>query len=242
MRILVLSDIHANYPALEAVLASAGTVDATWCLGDLVGYGPHPNECINRISSLSNLTCLLGNHDAAVTDSRNIDKFNDEAGHAIYWTRRNVTDPNLEYLSHLSETATTDWVTMAHGSPRNPTWEYLIDPLTAMINFAFFDTQLALVGHSHLPLAFIADEEGDKIDRQLLKADEVLQLKTRAILNPGSVGQPRDHDPRASYGILDPDAQTWTLHRVKYDIKTTQTALKKAGLPAKLSSRLTEGW
>jgi predicted phosphodiesterase len=242
MRILVISDIHANYPALEAVLSAAVTVDAVWCLGDLVGYGPHPNECVERIAALPNLTCLLGNHDAAVTDSRNIEKFNDEAGHAIYWTRRKLTDANLEYLSHLSEMVTTDWVTLAHGSPRNPTWEYLIDPVTAMINFAFFDTQIALVGHSHLPLAFTVDKKNDKVDRRLLKSGEMVKLETRAILNPGSVGQPRDHDPRASFAILDPEALTWELNRVKYDYKITQEALKKSGLPVKLASRLAEGW
>jgi len=224
MRILVISDIHANFPALEAVLSAAVTADAVWCLGDLVGYGPHPNECIERIASLPNLTCLTGNHDAAVSDSRNIDKFNDEAGHAIYWTRRNLTDANMEYLAKLSEMVTTDWVTLAHGSPRNPTWEYIIDPVTAMINFAFFDTQIALVGHSHLPLAFLVDKTNDKIDRKLMKAGDVTHLENRAILNPGSVGQPRDHDPRASFGILDPEAMTWELNRVEYDFKITQAA------------------
>jgi predicted phosphodiesterase len=242
MRILVISDIHANFPALEAVLSSAVTVDAVWCLGDLVGYGPHPNECIERIASLPNLTCLLGNHDAAVSDSRNIEKFNDEAGHAIYWTRRNLSDANLDYLSKLPEMVATDWVTLAHGSPRNPTWEYIIDPMTAMINFAFFDTQIALVGHSHLPVAFIADKEADNINRILVKPGEIMHIDTRVILNPGSVGQPRDHDPRASYGILDPEEQTWELFRVEYDFKITQADLKKAGLPAKLASRLAEGW
>lgn len=242
MRILVISDIHANFPALEAVLSAAVTVDAVWCLGDLVGYGPHPNECIERIASLPNLTCLTGNHDAAVSDSRNIDKFNDEAGHAIYWTRRNLSDSNMEYLAKLSEMVETDWVTLAHGSPRNPTWEYIIDPVTAMINFAFFDTQIALVGHSHLPLTFLVDKTNDKIDRKLMKAGDVIHLENRAILNPGSVGQPRDHDPRASFGILDPEAMTWELNRVEYDYKITQAALKKAGLPAKLASRLGEGW
>ncbi len=242
MRILVISDIHGNFPALEAVMASVVTVDAVWCLGDLVGYGPFPNECIERIASLPNLTCLLGNHDAAVLDSRNIEKFNDEAGHVIYWTRRVLSDANLEYLSKLPEIVTTDWVTLAHGSPRNPTWEYLIDQLTAMINFAFFDTQLALVGHSHLPLSFVVDKDGETVQRTILKANEILKIETRAILNPGSVGQPRDHDNRASYGILDPEEMTWQIHRVEYDIKTTQTALKKAGLPAKFSTRLIEGW
>jgi predicted phosphodiesterase len=242
MRILVISDIHSNYPALEKVLASAVTVDAVWCLGDLVGYGPFPNECIERIAALPNLTCLLGNHDAAVSTSRDIERFNDEASHAIYWTKREITQENLKYLSGLPETATTDWVTMAHGSPREPTWEYIIDQMSAMINFAFFDTQLALVGHSHLPLVFTVAEDGKSVTRSMLQPGKPLKIETRCILNPGSVGQPRDHDPRASYGILDPEAQTWEIYRVNYNIKKTQTAIEKAGLPDKLCKRLAEGW
>jgi predicted phosphodiesterase len=242
MRILVISDIHANYSALEAVLASAVTVDAVWCLGDLVGYGPFPNECIERIASLPNLTCLLGNHDAAVVDSRDIDRFNDEASHVIYWTKREITRENQDYLSKLPEIVTTDWVTLAHGSPRSPTWEYLIDQMTAMVNFAFFETQLALVGHSHLPLAFTVNPSGDSVTRAILLPGVVQKIETRCIFNPGSVGQPRDHDPRASYGILDPEEQTWEIHRVAYDIKATQKAIEKAGLPEKLCKRLAEGW
>lgn len=242
MRILVISDIHGNYPALEAVLASAVTVDAVWCLGDLVGYGPFPNECIERIAALPNLTCLLGNHDAAVVTSRDIDRFNDEASHVIYWTKREITRENEAYLAKLPEIVTTNWVTMAHGSPRQPTWEYLIDQMSALVNFAFFDTQIALVGHSHLPLAFTVNEKGDSVTRTMVQASEPQKIVTRCIFNPGSVGQPRDHDPRASYGILDPEEQTWEIRRVKYDIKTTQKAIQKAGLPEKLCKRLGEGW
>ena len=242
MRILVISDIHANYPALEAVLASVVTVDAVWCLGDLVGYGPFPNECIDRVATLPNLTCIMGNHDSAVVDNRNIEKFNDEASHSIYWTKRVITDNNLEYLKSLPEMVATDWVTMAHGSPRIPTWEYLIDPLTALVNFAFFETQIALVGHSHLPLAFVVDKEGQNINRMMLQPGTVFKIETRAIFNPGSVGQPRDHDPRASYGILDPEEQTWEIKRIPYNIETTQKAIEKAGLPKKSSNRLAEGW
>jgi diadenosine tetraphosphatase ApaH/serine/threonine PP2A family protein phosphatase len=242
MRILVISDIHANYPALEAVLASVVTVDAVWCLGDLVGYGPFPNECIERVAELPNLSCLMGNHDSAIADNANIDKFNDEASNAIYWTKRVITDKNLAFLRSLPETVKTDWVTMAHGSPRMPTWEYLIDPLTALVNFAFFETQVALVGHSHLPLAFIVDKEGQNINRTICSPGNPIKIETRAIFNPGSVGQPRDHDPRAAYGILDPEEQTWEIKRVPYNIETTQKAIEKAGLPMKLSVRLAEGW
>jgi len=242
MRILVVSDIHGNYPALEAVLASSITVDAVWCLGDLVGYGPFPNECIERVSTLPNLTCLMGNHDAAVVNSQDIDRLNEEASHIIYWTKREISRENQEFLSHLPETVTTIWATLAHGSPRSPTWEYVIDQMTALVNFAYFDTQLALVGHSHLPLAFVVNPDGEKITRTLLQPGTILNIESRAILNPGSVGQPRDHDPRASYGILDPEAKTWEIHRVAYDIKKTQAAVKKAGLPNKLCKRLAEGW
>lgn len=242
MRILVISDIHSNYPALEAVLASAITVDAVWCLGDLVGYGPFPNECIERVAALPNLTCLIGNHDAAVINERDINRFNDEASQAIYWTRRMITPDNLAYLAKLPETAATNWVTMTHGSPRMPTWEYIIDQMTALLNFTFFNTQLALVGHSHLPLAFLLDSTGKNIARTLLQSGKVLTIENRCILNPGSVGQPRDHDPRAAYAILDPDAKTWEIHRVKYNIKKTQAAIEKSGLPVKLCKRLAEGW
>ena len=242
MRILVISDVHGNYPALEAVLASVVTVDAVWCLGDLVGYGPFPNQCIERISTLPNLTCVLGNHDAAVVDGRDIDRFNDEASHVIYWTKREITRENQAYLAKLPETVTTNWVTLIHGSPRMPIWEYLIDQMTAMINFAYFDTQLALVGHSHLPLAFVVNEKGDSVDRAMIQPGQVQKIESRCIFNPGSVGQPRDHDPRASYGILDPEAQTWEIHRVPYEVKKTQSAIIKAGLPEKLCKRLAEGW
>jgi predicted phosphodiesterase len=242
MRILVISDIHGNYPALEAVMASVVTVDAVWCLGDLVGYGPFPNECIERIAPLPNLTCIKGNHDAALVNSRDIDRFNDEASHVIYWTKREISMENLAFLSKLPETVSTDYVTLAHGSPRMPTWEYIIDTMAAMVNFAFFDTQLALVGHSHLPVTFTVAEDGITVVAGMAKAGEVSKIKGRAILNPGSVGQPRDHDPRAAYGILDPEEGTWQVKRVKYDVAATQKAIQKAGLPEKLCKRLGEGW
>ena len=242
MRILVISDIHGNYPALEAVMASVVTVDAVWCLGDLVGYGPFPNECIERIASLPNLTCIKGNHDAALVNSRDIERFNDEASHVIYWTKREISLENLAFLSKLPETVSTDYVTLAHGSPRMPTWEYIIDPMAAMVNFAFFDTQLALVGHSHLPVSFTVAADGITVVAGMAKAGEVTKINSRAILNPGSVGQPRDHDPRAAYGILDPEEGTWQVKRVKYNVAATQKAIQKAGLPEKLCKRLGEGW
>jgi predicted phosphodiesterase len=242
MRILVISDIHANFIALEAVMASVIYVDAVWCLGDLVGYGPDPNECIERIRALPNLTCLMGNHDAAVSVDKNIDKFNDEAEEAIYYSKRVISPSNLKYLKSLPERTETKMVTMTHGSPRNPVWEYLIDPFTAMMNFAYFETQLAIVGHTHLPVMFTVAENGEDVRRKFIKADEEVKLNGRAILNPGSVGQPRDHDPRASYGIFDPEEMTWKIHRVSYDIESVQKRIIAAGLPERQSLRLAEGW
>lgn len=242
MRILVISDIHGNLPALDAVLAVAGEFDTAWCLGDLVGYGPFPNECIEKVAALPNLTCIMGNHDAAVVDSRDIERFNEDASHVIYWTRREITPENLRFLSNLPETARTDFATLAHGSPRLPTWEYVIDQMTAWLNFGYFETQVALVGHSHLPISFEMDEVANNLTRSMLRDGDQVAIANRFIFNPGSVGQPRDHDPRAAFGILDTGAKTWEIHRAQYDFTITQEATAKAGLPDKLSRRLAEGW
>lgn len=242
MRILVISDIHANYTALEAVIAANAMVDAVWCLGDLVGYGPDPNECIERIKSLPNLTCLLGNHDAAVSGSLEIDKFNKEAAESILWTKSQLTQVNLEFLKSLPETRTTSLVTLAHGSPRSPVWEYILDPVTAVMNFSFFNSQLALVGHTHLPLYFTDEQSTGEVKRNLLKSGEQIKITQRTILNPGSVGQPRDHDPRASFGILDPDKMTWRIRRIEYKVPEVQKRILDAGLPERHASRLSEGW
>lgn len=242
MRILVISDIHANYTALEAVIAANAMVDAVWCLGDLVGYGPDPNECIERVKTLPNLTCLLGNHDAAVSGTLEIDKFNKEAADAILWTKTRITPINLEFLQGLQETRTASRVTLAHGSLRSPVWEYILDPITALMNFNSFDTQIALVGHTHLPLCFVLEKEKDEVKRTLLKSGEQIKITQRTILNPGSVGQPRDHDPRASFGILDLDKMTWRIRRIEYKVDAVQKRIIASGLPEKHAQRLSEGW
>ncbi|MCX6055895.1 MAG: metallophosphoesterase family protein [Chloroflexi bacterium] len=242
MRILVISDIHGNLDALEAVLAASIPVDAVWCLGDLVGYGPDPNECITRIRSLPNLTCIMGNHDAAIGGNKNIDKFNDDAQRTIQISKNAISPENLVYLKRLREKVVTQLVTLTHGSPRNPVWEYLVDPFTAMMNFAFFNTQLAFVGHSHLPISFTIDPGGEKVHRIIQEGDQEMKITSRAILNPGSVGQPRDHDPRASFGIFDPEELTWNIHRVAYNIEAVQKRIIAAGLPERQAKRLTDGW
>ncbi len=242
MRVLVLSDIHANLNALQAVLAAAGEVDQTWCLGDLIGYGPDPNECINLLRSRPNLTCLLGNHDAAALNHIAIEAFNREARVSIQWLQNILTPENKEYLTTLPDRVVIEQVTLAHGSPRNPVWEYLLDSGSAAENFFFFDTQLCLVGHTHLPLAYIFHTATGGIERRVLQDGDRLTLKERAILNPGSTGQPRDHDPRAAYAIFDTETYQWSAYRVEYDILPVQDRIRQAGLPARHALRLAEGW
>jgi predicted phosphodiesterase len=243
VRILVISDIHANLTALEVVLKSAGSVDATWCLGDLVGYGPDPNECIELVRSLPGLVCLLGNHDAAAVGQISLNTFNHDARISIYWLRSVLTPQNMSFLSGLPEKhVINNQVTLTHGSPRNPVWEYLLDTHTAAFNFDFFDTQLCFVGHSHIPLAYLTLNGTGNVECQLFDNGDQLKLTMRAILNPGSVGQPRDHDPRASYAIFDPEEMTWELHRVEYDVLSVQQRINALGLPRRHAIRLAQGW
>ncbi len=242
MRILVISDIHANHTALEAVLNDAGTVDAVWCLGDLVGYGPDPNECVETIRSLPNLSCLTGNHDAAALGQIDLDAFNREAIISARWMQTNLNESSTQFMRNLPERLEIENTTLVHGSPRNPVWEYLLEPRTAGINFGYFTTQICLVGHTHLPVAFLMNSEGAGLEWHILSDGQSQKISGRAILNPGSVGQPRDHDPRAAYAIFDPDLNLWEPHRVEYDAQSVQTRILDAGLPSRHALRLTEGW
>lgn len=242
MRVLVLSDIHANLNALQAVLAAAGTVDQVWCLGDLIGYGPDPNECIELLRAQPNLTCLLGNHDAAALNHIAIEAFNREARLSIQWLESVLKRDNRDFLAKLPDRVVVNQITLAHGSPRNPVWEYLLDSGSAAENFFFFDTQLCLVGHTHLPLAYLSHAENGRVERRVLVDGDQLQLTGRAILNPGSTGQPRDHDPRAAYAIFDPETYIWCAYRIEYDIAPVQERIQRAGLPARHALRLAEGW
>ena len=240
MRILVFSDIHSNLSALEAVLAAAGNVDAYWCLGDIVGYGPDANECIARVKELPNLVCVRGNHDAATLGEVDQQTFNHEASLAITWTKRNLKAEGMEYLMSLPEKLVINDVTIVHGSPHNPVWDYVMDYMTASRMFQFYNTRICLVGHTHVPAiwkeAEVTPPKGPVMDFHKTK------ILTKTILNPGSVGQPRDHDPRASYAIFDPDESTWELRRTNYDIESVQSRIKKSGLPWRHAMRLAEGW
>lgn len=240
MRIMVFSDIHSNLTALEAVLAAAGNVDAYWCLGDLVGYGPDPNECIALVRDLPNLVCVRGNHDAATLGEVDQNTFNHEASLAITWTKRNLNAESQEFLLSLPERLLIDDITLVHGSPRNPVWDYIMDAMTAERMFQFFDTRICLVGHTHVPA--IWKETESESPKGLVLDYQKVKILTKSILNPGSVGQPRDHDPRAAFAIFDPQESLWELRRVPYKIPEVQARIKKSGLPWRHALRLSEGW
>ena len=243
MRILVISDIHANYTALEAVLADAGSTDEVWCLGDLVGYGPDPNLVVEQVRDLAQLTCLLGNHDVAAIGKMPFESFNGDARRSLTWTERVLTADNMDFLRSLPQyTKVRGEATLAHGSPRDPLWEYVMNTLSARLNFDYFDTPWCFVGHSHLQSGFRLNEANDRVTVETPKVDMAFELSPRLILNPGSVGQPRDRDPRAAYAIYDTEGHTWTPHRVAYNVTEVQERIRAAGLPEKHALRLSDGW
>lgn len=242
MRILIISDIHANLTAFETVLAHArGEWDMLWCLGDVIGYGPDPNECVELLRKQKHLS-LSGNHDWAVLGRLDIFSFNADARSAISWTQNVLTDENREYLEELPSMVVEEPFTLAHASPRHPVWEYILDQNTAAANFSHFETPFCLVGHTHAPVIFeeIGQEEASS---RMPTYGQTLKLNSnRLIINPGSVGQPRDSDPRAAYAILDAKKMTWEHFRVEYDIPAVQERMRKHGLPYRLVVRLEYGW
>jgi predicted phosphodiesterase len=243
MRILIISDIHANLTALEAVLADAEPFDQVWCLGDVVGYGPDPNECIERVRVLPHLRCVLGNHDAAILGQIDINAFNDEARRSLEWLQTTLESENRSWLAGLADFLEFDDITIAHGSPRDPIWEYIMDVNIARQNMDAFTTKICLVGHSHFPTVFKMD--GDRKSTThlyLIPPERSFTLDRKSIVNPGSVGQPRDRDPRASYLIYEDDDDTWMYHRTPYDVEAVQRRILAAGLPIRHAARLAEGW
>lgn len=244
MRFLVISDIHANLAALEAVLADAeGEWDQIWCLGDVVGYGPDPNECAALLQEHDHLS-LSGNHDWAVLGKLDISSFNQEARAAIQWTREALTAETRAYLAENPPTQSAPPFTLAHASPRQPIWEYILDEQTAALNFSQLEeeTPYCLVGHTHTPVIFVEEENG-AVQALAPSYDSLFSLdEHRLIINPGSVGQPRDSDPRAAYALLDSEAMTWEHRRVPYAIALTQERMRIYGLPPRLITRLEFGW
>lgn len=243
MRILIISDIHANLTALEAVIADAKEYDAVWFLGDLVGYGPDPNECIELLQTLPGLVALTGNHDAATLEKLSTDSFNNEARRTVRWTREQISADNLAYLGGLPDKSrVSDEITLAHGSPRQPIWEYILNARTAAENFFFFDTPYCFIGHTHLPSIFRFTNNNGDADLLIPVENSSFKLSPRLILNPGSVGQPRDRDSRAAYALFDLEAAAIEFRRVEYDISTVQARMRKAKLPDRHIDRLLLGW
>jgi predicted phosphodiesterase len=242
-KILVISDVHANLPALEAVLKDAGKVNETWCLGDIAGYGPDPNECIELLRDLPNLTCMMGNHDYAAIGDQALETFNSDARKALIWQRKNLSEENMNFLRGFSDKLVVKGeISLAHGSPRDPVWEYIMNTLVARINLNFFENNWCMVGHSHFQVVFQYHPDKDDMTIEVPPPDSRYALKERAVLNPGSVGQPRDRDTRAAYACYYPEKHIWEPRRVEYDIEAVQKRILDAGLPPRHAERLGGGW
>jgi len=243
MHCAIVADIHANLTAFTAVLDDIerrGGADEVWCLGDIVGYGPEPRECIAKIRQVSQV-CILGNHDAAAIGKVDLATFNPDAAAANRWTAEQLSSQDHDFLEQLPMVVERGDFTLTHGSPREPVWEYLLSPKSARDNLAHFSTRFCLVGHTHVPRAFICEETGECSLRILTPEQPLALVGGRTFINPGAVGQPRDGDPRASYATYDDEAGTVTLHRIPYDIQTTQARMMEHGLPTSLVTRLSQG-
>jgi diadenosine tetraphosphatase ApaH/serine/threonine PP2A family protein phosphatase len=243
VRVAVISDVHANLYALEAVL---GEIDREppeqlWCLGDTVGYGPHPNECRALVQERCDLV-LIGNHDLVALGSAEVDveDFNPDAAAASRWTSGELTDESRRFLESLEPSAEVEGVQLFHGSPRDPVWEYVLDELVALQSLALTSAPLVLVGHTHVSTAVVLSDaglEGGHVPGELdARVDE-----GRWLLNPGSVGQPRDGNPDAAFLELDLEARSVRFRRVAYPVSRTQDEIRKRGLPDSLAERLAHG-
>ena len=241
MRVAVVSDIHSNLHALEAVLAAieADAPDELWCLGDIVGYGPRPNECCDLVAARADV-CLAGNHDLAVRGTIDLDEFHGDAALAARQNRKALTPESHAFLDRLAPKGSRHGVALYHGSARDPVWEYVLSDETARATLALADSPVVLVGHSHIALQISASV--DEVEGGLAPAGTVVDFAAApTLLNPGSVGQPRDGDPRAAYLLLDLAAHSGEFRRVEYDVARTQSEMKDAGLPGFLAARLAIG-
>lgn len=236
MRIAILSDIHSNWPALEAVLEGIGDVDQVVCLGDVVGYGGQPKRCMDEVRRNGWFT-LVGNHDRACTDPQVLGWFNDDAALAISWTIEQVGPRRLGWLSELPESTTLHDSLLVHASPRDPIYEYVLDRSAARSNLDLLDGHICFHGHTHVPGVFRL-VSGMPIHEYTLGE---VPLRGPALVNPGSVGQPRDGVRDASYGIWDVAAATFEFRRVPYDRERAKRAIRRAGLPERFALRLDLG-
>jgi diadenosine tetraphosphatase ApaH/serine/threonine PP2A family protein phosphatase len=245
LRAAVLSDVHSNQPALEAVLAAvdAAGVDEIWCLGDVVGYGAQPDACAELIRERCQI-CLVGNHDLAVLGKLDISTFSETAAAAVEWTRENAAAGTLDFLRELEPAGERAGVGLFHGSPRDPIWEYVLSVEQAEEGLGALGQRIGLIGHSHVSLFFARAEDAGHGETQGAQAGDgaLLSLESGAwLLNPGSAGQPRDGDPRAAWLELDTGEWTARFHRTEYDIVTAAETILAAGLPSQLAERLELG-
>jgi diadenosine tetraphosphatase ApaH/serine/threonine PP2A family protein phosphatase len=242
MRVAVISDVHGNEEALRAVLADLerDSPDALWCLGDLVGYGPQPNECCAVVAERADI-CLVGNHDLVALGTADVDvrDFNPEAAAAALWTREELSPASRAFLESLAPSAGAQGVELYHASPRDPVWEYVLTDEAAVAAFRHSTADVVLVGHSHIALTLV--DRGRGLDGGLAPAGTRVQLAGRRLLNPGSVGQPRDGDPRAAWLLLDLEHRFATFRRVPYSVETAQAEIRRRGLPESLAARLALG-
>jgi predicted phosphodiesterase len=241
MRVAVISDIHGNLHALESVLAAIDgeRPDAIWCLGDLVGYGPRPNEC-TALAAERSAVCLVGNHDLGVIGAISLDEFSHDAAAAARWTQSVLEEPQLAFLRGLRPTAAVDGAELYHASPRDPVWDYVLTADGAYDALNRTTAPLVLVGHSHVAIAVVLAEGA--LDGGLAPAGTEVDLSEgRWLLNPGSVGQPRDGDPRAAYLMLDFERMFAAFRRVEYPVEQTQAEVRELGLPETLAERLALG-
>lgn len=240
MRIAIISDIHGNYSALEQVISDIDqqNIDEIFCLGDIVGYGPSPNECVAQVNERASVS-LLGNHDAAAIGLDNIETFNTYAKEAILWTRKELSYNSKNYLSNLKMSHHAENLTYVHGSPLKPEeWTYIATIYVAMEQFSHFPGQVCFIGHTHVAIIFAQNQFSNlRIRNEGLSFED----KERYIINVGAVGQPRDYDPKASYGILDTEKNHFEYRRIQYDIQKTQKLMENAGLPRYLIDRLADG-
>lgn len=242
MQVAILSDVHGNRHAFEAVLDDVATTAAAevWCLGDLVGYGAEPDACV-ELARERLAICLAGNHDLAVTGALSLDEFSRGAEIAASWTREVMEPDNVAWLSHLPTHDVDRSVGLYHASPRDPIWEYVLSALLAELCMDAQQHRICLVGHSHVALAFVR-REGELATGEPRRGGDVLDLtEGEWILNPGSVGQPRDGDPRAAWLLLDLDARSAEWRRVTYDVGGAAAAIRAARLPVSLAERLGYG-
>jgi predicted phosphodiesterase len=242
MRIALLSDVHGNLPAFEAVLADVENegVDERWCLGDLVGYGADPDRCV-ELARESCAVCLSGNHDLVVTQEIPISDFSPSAATAALWTRENIGAEALEFLRGRPASDPGREPGLYHASPRNPVWEYVLDNWQAEECIKQMPNRVAAIGHSHFALWFARDAAGQVGGGQAQDGDEADISAGEWLINPGSVGQPRDGDPRAAWLLLDTEGWTARWRRVEYPIEKAADAIEKAGLPQELADRLHSG-